>query len=331
MIRLTAYTAADQGMKAYQQDRAVSINASSLLGMAPSMNDTRYSYFAVYDGHGGDHCSTHLQDKFHGHLFKELTKGLGVLRSSKPEVVKAVSKRSKRSPRQFVIHKALNDTCKAVDKALLRECLAKQLADGSCAISVLVEGNVAWVMNVGDSRAVLARRKPVGKEGKKEGPLPVRTVRLSTDHTPVLVKEKQRIEKSGGFVDAEGRVCGRLAVSRSFGDTNVKKKGVVSQPDIAKFTLSSKDKFMLIACDGLWSVFSPEDAVAFVDKAINTAWQWELENPPKPLALKSLQRKERPLEAVARKACLQLIREAVRVRKVKDNTTVILVLFGEPR
>ena len=44
---------------------------------------------------------------------------------------------------------------------------------------------------------------------------------LSQDHKPDLPKELQRIEKSGNYV-TEGRVNGRLALSRALGDFEFK-------------------------------------------------------------------------------------------------------------
>jgi serine/threonine protein phosphatase PrpC len=45
---------------------------------------------------------------------------------------------------------------------------------------------------------------------------------LSSDHKPEDPAEEKRIKENGGFV-AYGRVIGRLAVTRSFGDFLYKK------------------------------------------------------------------------------------------------------------
>lgn len=78
----------------------------------------------------------------------------------------------------------------------------------------------------------------------------VRCVRLTSEHNTSLSKERSRIQKAGGSVDAEGRVCGRLAVTRAFGDLALKGKGVVSTPEIKRFALSAHDRFLVLACDG---------------------------------------------------------------------------------
>lgn len=57
---------------------------------------------------------------------------------------------------------------------------------GSCAIVVLIVGDICYVANVGDSRAVLS-----GNKGKKVFP-------LSIDHKPSNEKEAHWIREAGG-------------------------------------------------------------------------------------------------------------------------------------
>lgn len=98
---------------------------------------------------------------------------------------------------------------------------------------------------------------------------------MSEDHKPSSDKEKKRILKFGGRIekakDENGNFLGPyrvwlpkrriifhiwelqgLAMSRSFGDNISKPVGVTHEPDILQYTLDKKDKFMLIASDGVW-------------------------------------------------------------------------------
>ena len=77
-----------------------------------------------------------------------------------------------------------------------------------------------------------------------------------------------RIQKAGGTVQ-DGRVSGILEgvshiyynhqfsvppVSRSMGDGRFKHLGVIATPDVFRFPVTDEDRFLLIACDGLWKV-----------------------------------------------------------------------------
>ena len=47
-----------------------------------------------------------------------------------------------------------------------------------------------------------------------------------------------------------------LAMSRSFGDNISKSIGVSSEPEIIKMKLDKRDKFILLASDGVWEFVS---------------------------------------------------------------------------
>ena len=99
---------------------------------------------------------------------------------------------------------------------------------GSCAITILIVGEVCYVANVGDSRAVLSSK--CGKE----------ITALSRDHKPSDMNEYKRIVAAGGqvyqtttaqvqkseeldYVVGPIRVLpGRLSVCRTFGDPEAK-------------------------------------------------------------------------------------------------------------
>jgi len=228
---------------------------------------------------------------------------------------------------QDYVRTAIVESFRKTERELIQLQTDKNREDGSVCISVLIVGNTLWIANLGDSKAVLSRLKDPTKPDKDKDSK-VLCIRLSTDHQPVLSAEKTRIEKTGAMV-IEGRVNGLLAVSRSFGDPKFKKLGVVAQPDISKVTLTTDCQFMVLACDGIWSVFAPAELVTFTAKAIDE--QWEAEKAQKSVegGVSALQKKESDLEAVTRKVTQKIVREAVIVRSAKDNCTVLLVIFGE--
>lgn len=142
------------------------------------------------------------------------------------------------------------------------------------------------VANIGDSRAVLCRALDPTGAGEQ-----LNALRLSDDHKPDRPDELERIRKMGGIVEFHGvmRVfipcavtfCGRvipktgLAVSRAFGDIILKEPerygcntvapgGLVSAvPELSVFDIEpSTDRFLVIACDGIWDVLRDEDTVS---------------------------------------------------------------------
>ena len=83
--------------------------------------------------------------------------------------------------------------------------------------------------------------------------------------SPNLPEEKKRIENLGGKITYDGvdwRVK-TLSLSRAFGDLDCCPY-VTHLPNIFKYDLSSKDKFLIIACDGLWDALSNKQAIDHV-------------------------------------------------------------------
>lgn len=114
-------------------------------------------------------------------------------------------------------------------------------------------------MNVGDSRAILSLSEILRDEVKL----------LSIDHKPNLKKENERIKKMGGFVqkciyedgimDGPFRVWENkdlikpgLAISRSIGDEDATKIGVICEPDFCYKSIKRDMNFIVIASDGIW-------------------------------------------------------------------------------
>lgn len=121
-----------------------------------------------------------------------------------------------------------------------------------------------------------------------------------------------RIQKAGGTV-REGRVLGILEVSRSIGDGQYKRSGVISTPELKRCRLTSDDRFMMIACDGLWKVFKPNEAIEFIldilnDKSLLPPETW----------------KRTLSDFLFQTACNKIASEAVR-KGSADNVTVVIV------
>lgn len=143
---------------------------------------------------------------------------------------------------------------------------------GTTVIVCYLDGKTCYSCNAGDSRAVLAKQV----DGK------LTAVDLSDDHKPDRPDEMKRINVKGRVEACKGmagedigpaRVWLKhedvpgLAMSRSFGDMVAASVGVIPNPEIFKRTLDDKDKFMILASDGVWEFITSQEAVDIVQKA----------------------------------------------------------------
>lgn len=156
--------------------------------------------------------------------------------------------------------KLITDEVLAADERLVEVAKKSMDVAGTTALIALLEGSKLIVANVGDSRGVMCDSKG-------------NAIPLSFDHKPQQMREKKRIKEAGGFVTFNGvwRVAGILATSRALGDYPLKdKKLVIADPDILTFELKDhKPQFLILASDGLWDIFSNEDAVNFIKERLN--------------------------------------------------------------
>jgi protein phosphatase 2C len=107
------------------------------------------------------------------------------------------------------------------------------------------------ILNTGDSRAMICTNN-IG-------------ISLTKDHKPNWPEESSRIKSLGGEILFDGydwRI-NDLSVSRAFGDVS-SEPYVTHLPDMHKHTLTLNDKFLVVACDGLWDVFCNQDVANFI-------------------------------------------------------------------
>ncbi|THU66941.1 hypothetical protein C4D60_Mb05t19470 [Musa balbisiana] len=187
--------------------------------------------FAVFDGHLGDSVPAYLEK----HLFANII-----------------------NEEEFWTHPdvAIRRAYEKTDNEILSQSRDLGRGGSTAVTAVLVNGTKLWIANIGDSRAVLAKSGEI--------------IQMSTDHEPD--SERERIETRGGFVSNMpgdvARVNGQLAVSRAFGDKNLKTL-LSSDPDIQVEDTSSETELLILASDGLWKVMSNEEAVNLARKIKN--------------------------------------------------------------
>ncbi|CAN7987379.1 unnamed protein product [Ixodes pacificus] len=246
----------------------------------------RLSYYGVFDGHNGCRASRHAAQYLHRHLAARFPKG----------DMEHVEKEIKRS---------IMESFKKTDEDFLRRAgsCKPSWKDGTTAVTVVAINNTLYIANLGDSKAILCRYSAATQKHI--------SVPLSKDHTPTEYAERMRIQKAGGHV-RDGRVLGVLEVSRSIGDGQYKRCGVSCLPDVMRCQLTEADRFLVLACDGLWKVFTSDQVIAAVLSVLEDD------------SLVAEGDEKRLLELRYEAACNKLVNEAVR-KLSGDNVTVVIV------
>ncbi|KAM1353719.1 hypothetical protein ACFX2H_033168 [Malus domestica] len=165
-------------------------------------------------------------------------------------------------------------TCAAIDHELEQHRRIDSFYSGTTALSIVRQGELIFIANVGDSRAVLATTLDDGS---------LTPVQLTVDFKPSLPQEAERIIQSNGRVfcledepgvqrvwQPDGETPG-LAMSRAFGDYCLKDFGLISVPEVSHRNITSKDQFVVLATDGVWDVVSNQEAVQIVGSTADRA------------------------------------------------------------
>ncbi|KAH3744352.1 protein phosphatase 2C [Pelomyxa schiedti] len=186
-------------------------------------------FIGLFDGHGGKEVADFVSSVLPGY-FK------GVLPANEEEVCKTGYQQTQVKCREY----------------LGEDADEKQI--GSTSLTALVWRDHIFMANAGDSRAILWRKD--------------HAIRLSRDHKPLDPEEYKRIRQLGGYVTEVGRVNGIIAVSRSFGDFFVHPL-LDPEPYFTTTQFSEEDRFLLLACDGVWDVLTDEKAGTIVNLALD--------------------------------------------------------------
>jgi len=269
------------------------------------------SYFAVYDGHGGAEASSYLSRTLHVTLagaIEDIAPALSKLRDEEASCADDVSQHAAQESTDRLVIETIKRAFTSTDDIFLKTSEFAQ--HGSTATTALLLGDRLYCSNTGDSRTMLCRN--------------FNAVPLTTDHKPSREDEASRIRAAGGFV-ISNRVMGELAVSRAFGDADFKKglgdaelEGeaageagpswdqplIIAEPDIEVTSIKKSDQFLLLACDGLFDVFSYDEIVTFV-------------------------RANMEEHGDCQRCCQNLTYEAIKKRNSRDNVSVILIILNK--
>jgi len=240
-----------QGYRKEMEDQHIHIKM-------PSAPD--HLFLGVFDGHGGKGCAIYVcgtdpnrkqEDKCLYEILEETEEWKGYLASGNADG----------TGRNIQLLKdALVASFKAIDtqmQAYVKENPYKAYTFGGCtAVTVMITPEYIVCANAGDSRATMSK---IGGSA----------LTLSEDHKPTNPAEDERIRNAGGYV-SNGRVDGNLAVSRGLGDFEFKldkekpqeNQKVSCIPEFYQYPRDfDNEEMIILACDGLWDVFSNDDAI----------------------------------------------------------------------
>lgn len=156
---------------------------------------------------------------------------------------------------------------KSMDKELRSHPSLDCFSSGSTAVTIVKQGSNLFMGSIGDSRAIMASNDSNDS---------LVAIQLTVDLKPDLPREAERIKRCKGrvfalqdepevsrvwlpFDDAPG-----LAMARAFGDFCLKEYGVISIPEFSHRILTERDKFIVLASDGVWDVLSNEEVIEIV-------------------------------------------------------------------
>ena len=219
------------------------INQDSYIAMTKINNINNYKIFGVFDGHGynGEDISKSVSNyfidyyeniKFYDetpiHIFNDF-------KNDDYNLIRTCIKNCNEN-----LHKTLN--CEK---------------SGTTINTIHIINTKIINTNLGDSRTIFI-------DGNNK------VIQLIKDHTPDSIKEKERIYEMGGEVSRvewadygpfriwfKGENYPGLAMSRSLGDFDAEKIGVINIPEITDIDIIEKNiKICICASDGLWEFLS---------------------------------------------------------------------------
>jgi len=208
--------------------------------LAEAVGVSSASFYGVYDGHAGARAAAYLA----AHLLDVVVACLVESRARTDEEREA----------------ALLRAFRLCDQRLMETSVAESWEDGSTAVVCLQLDNRLYMANAGDAESVV---------GIRAGDDEFKAECLTLKHKPTDESERERIQGAGGFV-IFGRISGMLGVSRAFGDRPFKVPYSKTQGDLVtvdpytrSYAYDESHRFLLVACDGLFDVFSYEEVIDF--------------------------------------------------------------------
>lgn len=258
----------------------------------------KISLFGVFDGHGGEYVAKFVADNFfsvfkHAYCQKYVNEGLNDHTNNIKETnFKLIRRISNCSTYIEKVEQALIQTFLDFDELLYTSLFSNMVNEyrtakirnfkirnfnssilnssellesdedspaymmGTTANVISIYNNYLIIANSGDSLSVLYSK------GK--------AIILNTEHKVSVQGEEKRILQSG-FKIYNGRVDGKLNLTRAIGDLQFKDKklrpyeqAVTSYPEVLSYELTKDTEFLVSGCDGIWDCVEPQKFCEFI-------------------------------------------------------------------
>ena len=267
--------------KAGTDDKKEKINQDSYL-IFPNTFDNLLNIFGIFDGHGKNgHLISSFVSKF---LSQYLTNKKNYIHKKSDESYSDSDSDSDISEKEILINKELlsnlfleenfnfiKNIIQEIDMKV-NECNFDIQLSGTTCLLLFIFNNQIICSNIGDSQCFLYHCSNEDRWTHEQ---------LSIIHKPDIDSEKERIISYGGVIHPyydenglyegpnrvyeKGKPYPGLSLTRSIGDLEAQKIGIISEPDIIIKKIDSTCKYIVLGSDGLWDMITPYDVGRIVN------------------------------------------------------------------
>ena len=213
------------------------------LGKRPNL-----SYFAIFDGHGGKDIASFLSINLHHFLIDEINNiNFGTNDEENiSNIIESIKSAFMKIDQNILSNENFTNDVGSTATLIfiyynnLNENILNNNNDNG---NKNVERTLICA-NIGDSNGYLITKSNISQ--------------ITKPHKCEDTLEVQRIKGTGGIV-FQGRIFGKLILTRTLGDKEMKKYGVIPVPDFYTKKIEKDDLFVIIASDGIWAVINEEE------------------------------------------------------------------------
>ena len=200
-----------------------------------------FSYFSIFDGHSGSEVALFLSKYLHKILSKnlsDLTINNNDIQNYNNNIISSIKKSFEIADQEIINNLSYSKDVGSTGTIILLYKIKNEDINNNDYSKYIV------CSNIGDSKGYILTKNNF--------------TQITKDHKCNDEKEVERIKKNGGIV-FNNRVFGTLMLTRSFGDKEMKKYGVISTPDCFCHKIRDEDLYIVIASDGVWDAVSEEE------------------------------------------------------------------------